>query len=204
MSGSLPGGLPNDAGDNGRGPVVGVAASAGGPAAVAEVLAGLAGLPAPVLVIQHLNPEFVDGFVGWVAKISPLPVELARQGSPLRRGTVYVAPAGVHLKVAPSRHVVLDPDPPMLHRPSADQLFASLAEHLGRSAVGVVLSGMGGDGAQGLLALRERGGVTIAQDEASSAVFGMPRAAALAGAAASVLPLGEISGAIWGAVRRRR
>jgi two-component system, chemotaxis family, protein-glutamate methylesterase/glutaminase len=99
----------------------------------------------------------------------------------------------VHLKVGPGRRIVLDAHPATTHRPSADQLFLSMAEHAGPDGIGVVLTGMGSDGAAGLLALRESGGLTLAQDEATSVVFGMPRAAELVGAAAHVLPLGQMA-----------
>jgi two-component system, chemotaxis family, protein-glutamate methylesterase/glutaminase len=100
------------------------------------------------------------------------------------------------------RRLVLDPDPPGLHRPSADELFRSVAATAGGQAVGVLLTGMGEDGAAGLLALRRQGAVTIAQDEPTSVVFGMPRAAQRLGAAAEVLGLGQIPGTIRGAVAR--
>jgi two-component system chemotaxis response regulator CheB len=99
--------------------------------------------------------------------------------------------------------IVLDPDGPSRHRPSADQLFLSVARHAGLGAIGVVLTGMGDDGAEGLQVLRDHGGLTIAQDEASSAVFGMPRAALLRGAVSEMLPLQEIAPAVVAAARSR-
>lgn len=182
-------------------PVVAIAASTGGPNALAEVLAGVGALPAAVLVVQHLHPDFVDGLVTWMARVSSMPVELARDGEPLRAGVVLVAPGGVHLKVGGDDRVVLDPLPATLHRPSADALFASLDARR-RAIVAVVLTGMGDDGAEGLLQLRRAGATTIAQDESTSAVFGMPRAAARVGGAASVLPLDRIARAIVSAVTR--
>lgn len=182
--------------------VVGVAASTGGPQALATVLAGLGGVPAPILVVQHLHPDFVTGFIAWMDRACPLPVVAAEAGAPLRPGTVHVGPVGVHLKVdAAGRRVVLDPRPRTLHCPSADELFASMARALGPAAVGVVLTGMGDDGAAGLLALRRAGGRTIAQDEATSAVYGMPRAAVIAGAATEVLPLDGVAAAVQRTVR---
>ncbi len=183
--------------------VVGIAASTGGPQAVATVLAGLDYLPAAILVVQHIHPDFIGGFQTWMDRECPLPVTFATDGLPLKRGRVYIAPANLHLKMAPGRKVALDPEPELLHRPSADILFESIAEQAGPKGVGVLLTGMGDDGVQGLLAIRRSGGRTIAQDEQSSAVFGMPRAAAQAGAAERVVPLDKIAGAIIDAVAAR-
>jgi two-component system chemotaxis response regulator CheB len=202
-----------------RAPPVAIAASTGGPAALAEILPRLGGLAVPVLVVQHLHPQLVDGFVGWMQRVSALPVVVAADGDRPQPGIVYIAPAGAHLRLAPApglstvpagprtiptggRRLVLDPDPPGLHRPSADELFCSVAATAGGQAVGVVLTGMGEDGAAGLLALRRQGAVTIAQDEPTSVVFGMPGAAQRLGAAAEVLALGQLHGAIRSAVTR--
>lgn len=182
--------------------VVGVAASSGGPQALATVLGGFGGLPAAVLVVQHLHPDFVAGFVAWMDRACPLRVVAAAAGTPLRPGAVHVGPDGVHLKVdGAGRRIVLDPHPERLHRPSADELFASMAKALGPAGIGVVLTGMGDDGATGLLALRQAGGRTIVQDEATSAVYGMPRAAVAAGAATEVVALDGVAAAVQRAVR---
>jgi two-component system, chemotaxis family, protein-glutamate methylesterase/glutaminase len=137
----------------------------------------------PVLVVQHLHPQLVDGFVGWMQRVSALPVVVAASGDRPQPGVVYVAPAGAHLKLA-------------------DELFVSVAATAGGQSVGVLLTGMGDDGAAGLLDLRRQGAVTIAQDEPTSVVFGMPQAAQRLGAATEVLGLGQIPGAIRGAVAR--
>jgi two-component system chemotaxis response regulator CheB len=176
--------------------VVGLAASTGGPPAIARVLAGLRGLERPVVVVQHLQSGFVDGFLNWMRRESMLPVELAVDGAPLKPGVVLVAPPGLQASIRRGRRLSLRDEPVTLHRPSADVLFHSMAELCGYAGIGVVLTGMGDDGAAGLLALRRSGGTTIAQDEATSAVYGMPKAARDNGAAARVLPLGEIAGAI--------
>jgi chemotaxis response regulator CheB len=110
----------------------------------------------------------------------------------------------VHLRLNSGSRVALEPTPVTVHRPSADELFTSVAEHAGGSGVGVILTGMGSDGARGLLALRGRGGRTIAQDEATCAVYGMPRAAFLLGAVGNVLPLGDIATALVRTVREMR
>lgn len=173
--------------------MVAIGASTGGPAALAQVLSELAGLDAAVLVVQHLHPDFVNGFVSWMARVSPLEVELASAGVVPRPGTVHVAPGGTHLRIGANDEIVLDSDPETLHRPSVDELFTSMAARAAGRNVGVLLTGMGEDGAAGLLALRRRGDVTIAQDEASSIVFGMPRAAQRLGAATDVLSLDDIA-----------
>jgi two-component system chemotaxis response regulator CheB len=177
-------------------PVVGIAASAGGPQAVAEVLRGLGSIRGPVLVVQHLHPDFIDGFRDWMQRDSPIPVELAVDGAILEAGRVYLAPANLHLKVGPGLTAVLDAKPVTLHRPSADVLFESLARYAAERSIAALLTGMGDDGAAGLLAIRRVGGTTIAQDQGSSAVYGMPRAASRLGAALEVLPLDRIASAI--------
>jgi two-component system chemotaxis response regulator CheB len=184
--------------------VVAVAASTGGPPALAEVLSGLRSVRAPVLVVQHLHPDFVDGLVSWMSRASGLAVEVARHGERLNRSTVYVAPGNVHLRLGPDYRIVLAAEPVKLHRPSADELFRSVAQHAGPKGIGVLLTGMGDDGADGLLALRRAGGATIAQDEETSAVFGMPNAARRAGAVESMLPLGQVAAAVLSAERRTR
>ena len=183
--------------------VVAVAASTGGPAALATVLAGLGGIEVPVLVVQHLHPDFMNGFVSWLDRLTTLPVKAARTGERIKRGQVYVAPAGMHLRLGGSGVVVLDPEPPRIHRPSADELFSSVARSVGDRAVGVLLTGMGSDGAEGLLEIKRAGGVTIAQDEATSAVFGMTQAAVRAGAVDHVLAIDAVAEAVLRCVRRR-
>ena len=177
-------------------PIVAIGASTGGPAALALVLAELGGLNASVVVVQHLHADFVDGLVAWMDRVSPLDVKVAVHGEPVQRGTVHVAPAGVHLRIAGDDEMRLDPEPETLHRPSVDVLFSSLAERREGRTVAVLLTGMGEDGAAGMLALRRRGDVTIAQDERTSIVYGMPRAAQRLAAAVHILPLDEIATAV--------
>jgi two-component system chemotaxis response regulator CheB len=179
--------------------VVGIAASTGGPEAVARILHGLQGLRGSVLVVQHMHPTFMDRFVEWMQRESALPVEVAQNGASLRPGHVHLGPPGVHLRLAPQRKIRLDAEPPILNRPSADILFRSMAERVGPAGIGVLLTGMGEDGAEGLLALRLAGGRTLAQDERSSAVFGMPQAAEHLGAAERMVPLDRIASAIMSA-----
>ena len=184
-------------------PVVGIAASAGGPAALAVILRAIAALEAPVLVVQHLDPRFVDGFRDWMERVSALPVEMAEDDTRLRRGVVYLAPHGLHLKLGNGGRTVLDAEPARLHTPSADELFLSMASNAGSRGIGVVLTGMGDDGAVGLRALHLAGGNTLVQDRASSAVYGMPSAAGRLEAADREVPLDHMAAAIRAAVRAR-
>lgn len=179
-----------------------IGASLGGPRALAQLLRALpADLPAPVAVVQHIADGFTEGLTAWLSQETPLAVSTARDGDALRPGRVLLAPSGSHLVVAEGC-VRLSADPPVeTFRPSATTLLASAARVYGARACGVILTGMGRDGAEGLKALRDAGGCTLAQDEASSAVFGMPRAAIELGAAERVLPLDEIPRAILEAVR---
>lgn len=183
--------------------VVGIAASTGGPVALAVVLEGLpASFPIPILVVQHMAAGFTEGLVRWLDRALPVSVRLARDGEALARG-VRVAPDGAHLRLA-GRTLTLDRTTVAgPHRPSADVLLASLAESAREHAVGVVLTGMGRDGAEGLRAIHDAGGVAIAQDEESSAVYGMPKAAAER-TPALVLPLDEIAGKLASLATRAR
>ena len=171
---------------------LGIAASTGGPAALAGILAALPpAFPLPVLVVQHIAAGFEAGLATWLGSLAPLPVKLARDGEPLGAG-VYLAPEGRHLAVRSGR-VQLDPGPLVNgFRPSGTPLFASLAREYGPRSAGIVLSGMGDDGAEGLLALRRAGGFTAAQGPASSVVYGMPRAALESGAAAVSVELDDV------------
>jgi two-component system chemotaxis response regulator CheB len=173
--------------------VIGLCASTGGPRALETVLAGLpATYPIPLLVVQHMTPGFTEGLAG---RLVPLRVELAVSGQPLGPG-VWVAPDDAHLVVDPGMALQLDPDAADgHHRPSGDLLLESLADVAGAGAVAVVLTGMGRDGARGVRAIRKAGGHAIAQDEATSAIFGMPQAAAEAGADL-VLPVSRIAAAL--------
>jgi two-component system, chemotaxis family, protein-glutamate methylesterase/glutaminase len=181
--------------------VVAVAASTGGPAALAHLLARLPReLPAAVLVVQHMPEGFTKGLAERLNNLCSLSVREAQDGEPLQAGHVLVAPGGRHLRVGRGRDscvALLDRGPTVSgHRPSADVLFDSVARIFGPRAVGVLLTGMGEDGAEGLAALRAAGGRTLAQDEESSVVFGMPRAAVQRGAVERVLPLERIADAV--------
>jgi two-component system chemotaxis response regulator CheB len=157
---------------------IGICASTGGPQAVAAVLRALPhGYPVPVLLVQHIAAGFTAGFARWLDDEAAVPVAVAVGGEPLSAG-VWVAPEGAHLVVSTERRLELDRKTPTLHKPSGDVLLRSLADVLGPDAAGVVLTGMGRDGAAGLRAIRDAGGLAIAQDEESSAIYGMPAAAA--------------------------
>jgi two-component system chemotaxis response regulator CheB len=187
--------------------VVGIAASAGGPSALATVIGSVAAdLPICLAVVQHLPRGFAPSFVSFLQARCSLTVCLAEHGQLPRSATVVVAPDDRHLELVDG-HFALTSGPPVEgHRPSGTVLLRSLAA-LGSSAIGVVLSGIGRDGADGLRAMRDRHATTIAQDAESSVVYGMPRAAVEEGAAQSVLPVGQIGDAIVAAAalaRRRR
>lgn len=174
---------------------VAVGASTGGPQAVHELLAALPPEPpAAVLVVQHIAAGFEEGFADWLAKDLRRDVRLAADGERAGPGAVRIAPAGTHLRLDASGTLLLDSATPPRggHRPSADELFLSCAAACPRQTAGVLLSGMGRDGAEGLAALRRAGGLTMVQDEASSVVFGMPRAALDLGAAAIARPPREL------------
>lgn len=176
--------------------VVAICTSTGGPKALEVVLKGLpADFPLPVLVVQHMSAGFMDGLIRWLAPRVPLPVGVAQLGQDVRPG-VWFPPDDTHLLLRPPRSLVLDRETVVgPHRPSADLLLESVAATAGPGSVGVVLTGMGRDGAAGVAAIRAGGGRVIAQDEETSVVYGMPAAAVAAGAS-TVLPLGEIARAL--------
>jgi two-component system, chemotaxis family, protein-glutamate methylesterase/glutaminase len=162
---------------------IGICASTGGPAVLELILRELPGdYPVPVLVVQHIAAGFVDALARLLDERVALPVAVAEAGAPASTGA-WLAPDGAHLTLDRGRRLRLDADTvDGQHRPSADILFANLAVTFGPAAVAVVLTGMGRDGSRGAAAVREAGGLVLAQDETSSTIYGMPRAAAEAGA----------------------
>jgi two-component system chemotaxis response regulator CheB len=179
--------------------VVALGASTGGPGAVVEVLRALPpAYPLPILLVLHIGEPFASAFADWLDGQTSHRASYARDGQPITEGIgrVTLAPPGRHLLVAGSRLRLTSEPERHSCRPSVDVLFESIAREHGASGAAGLLTGMGHDGAAGLLALRRAGGFTIAQDEATSVVYGMPREAVLCGAAERVLPLGEIGPAL--------
>jgi two-component system chemotaxis response regulator CheB len=175
--------------------LIGIGASTGGPRALAKLLGELPPeFPLPIAVVQHMAEDFFDSFVRFLGDASRKPVELAQGGGIMKPGRVYVAPPRQELFVRHGLVMKLGPSPrDAIIAPSVDSLFFSMATALKGRGVGILLTGMGDDGAQGLLRMRRMGARTVAQDRASCAVFGMPRAAQELGAAELVLPLDEIA-----------
>ncbi len=185
-------------------PIVAIGSSTGGIVAVIEVLRRVPAGLAPVMITQHMLPGYADGFAKRVSNATGHQVRVAQGGEVLNSSMVMVAPSGRHLAVRRSGGAYIcevdQGDKISGHRPSCDKLFHSVAEAAGSNAIGVILTGMGRDGAEGLLALRRAGALTFAQDEASSVVFGMPRAALEIKAADGPTPLGEIGALIAAAI----
>ncbi len=177
--------------------LVALGASTGGPRALVDVLGALpANFPLPLLVVIHIAEPFGSAFADWLNDHCALDVRLGYDGQPLPARGVVVAPPDLHLQLR-GRTLVCQRGPAHLScRPSVDVLFDSVAQECGAAAVAVLLTGMGQDGARGMLALRAAGALTIAQDESSCVVYGMPREAAMLGAAQRILPLAEIGPAL--------
>jgi two-component system chemotaxis response regulator CheB len=178
--------------------LVTMASSTGGPGVLAGILSRLpSNFPVPILIVQHITPGFGEELAIWLNQQTPLQVRLARHADEPQPGQVLLAPDNAHMRVnglgliALSHHAL-----PHDICPSANYLFHSVTEVYGPRAVGVILTGMGSDGAEGLQALRQAGGHTIAQDRASSIVFGMPAVAIELGAAEQILPANRIASAL--------
>lgn len=179
-------------------PLLALGASTGGPEALARIVEAFpADLPAAVLIVQHIGADFAPSLVHWLQSRTRLPVRLARAGDTPVPGEILLAGSNDHLILGRDRRLLYTSDPEDYpYRPSVDVLFCSLAAHGPRRGVAAVLTGMGSDGARGLLALRQVGWLTLAQDQASSVVYGMPQAAVQAGAASQILPLSRLAAAI--------
>lgn len=178
--------------------IIGIGASTGGPQAFQEILTHLPGnFPVPVICVQHISEEFIEGMVDWLAPQCQLKITTAEAGVVPRSGTAYFPSVGTHLEIDSqgrlecTNGLIYDG-----HRPSVSVTFKSLAQHYGSEAAGILLTGMGRDGVDGMLAIARAGGTTIAQDEESSIVFGMPKEAIAANAARYVLPLSKIAPAL--------
>ena len=192
---SSPGVAP---GESALPPLLALGASTGGPDALGRILGALpSDFPWPVVVIQHIGAEFAPNLVLWLQSRCAFPVGIAREGATPTPGTVSVAVTDDHLVMRVGGRFAYIPEPiDYPFRPSVDEFFLSLTTHWPRPGVAVLLTGMRNDGARGLLALRQAGWLTLAQDQASSIAYGMPKAAADLKAAERILPLTEIAGAI--------
>lgn len=181
-----------------RSPLLAIGSSTGGPQALAAILSKLpAGLPVTIVIIQHIDEQFAPGLADWLDTQSGVDVTLARAGQQPEPGTAYVAATNDHLILSPDFQFLYTDEPRELaYRPSVDAFFHSLAGLPADTVTGILLTGMGSDGADGLLALRRAGHHTIAQDENSCIVYGMPRAAAERDAATEILPLPRIADSI--------
>ena len=189
--------------------VIAIAASTGGPQALHEVLAALPADTPGIVVVQHMPAGFTTAFAKHLDERCQIEVREAETGDEVRDGLALIAPGGRHLSLKRSRTgfaaEVTDGDLVSRHRPSADVLFRSVAEQVGSEALGVILTGMGDDGAEGLVAMKSAGAATVAQDEGTCVVYGMPKEAALRGAIDVVLPLSQVADCIsrWTKKRRR-
>lgn len=175
--------------------VVAIGASTGGPRAIAEILSGLPkAYPAPLLIVQHIAAGFVQGMSEWLRGRTELCVQVASDGEPMVPGRAYLAPDGSHMGIGAGNRIAFSREPPEHGmRPSVSCLFRSVTRRCGGAAVGVLLTGMGKDGAEELLSMRQSGALTVAQDEASSVVHGMPGEAIRLGGASLILCPAEIA-----------
>ena len=180
------------------GRVFAIASSTGGPQALATILAGLpAGFPSPVLIAQHIADGFAQGMADWLGSLCALPVRVVTSGERIEPGVVYISPSEQHCVIGSGQRLVLvEQSPGDVYHPSCDRLLQSVADSFGARAAGIILTGMGRDGCQGIAAIRAAGGATLAQDEVSSVIYGMNRVAVEAGMVQRVLPLTQIAGAM--------
>ncbi len=174
--------------------IVAIGASTGGPNAVKTILSGLKkDFPVPIVLVQHISPGFLSGMTEWLDQNSELSIQIAAQGVSMQPGNVYIAPGDHHMGVTWGGRIVLNQDEKeCLLRPSVSYLFRSVTNVYGKNAAGILLTGMGRDGADELNLMKEKGAVTFAQDQESSVVFGMPGEAVKLGAAKYVLPPNQI------------
>ncbi len=186
--------------------IVAIGASTGGPPALQTILSHLPGhFPLPILCVQHISIGFLSGLVSWLATSCQVKVLIARTDEIPQPGCVYFPPENNHLLIDRKGRLQPSNDPLFGgHRPSVTVTFRSVAEYYGDTAIGVLLTGMGRDGGEGMQSLAQVGALTIAQDEASCVVFGMPKDAVERGAARAVLPIGDIARALIEAASPRR
>ncbi len=187
------------------GKIVVIGTSTGGPRALQEIIPKLPGnLPCGVVVVQHMPPGFTKSLADRLDYLSPIKVKEAEHNEPVLPSTVYIAPGEYHIKFSNTHEktiINLTKDPPIAgHRPAVDPMFESAASVYGKECIAVLLTGMGQDGAAGMLAIKNKNGYTIAEDQKTAIVYGMPKAAAERGAVLKVLPLQEIAAEIVRAV----
>jgi two-component system chemotaxis response regulator CheB len=174
--------------------MLGIVCSTGGPNALVQLLGGLGtGFSLPITLVQHITSSFLEGFASWLASVCPFPIVIVKERMCLAPGKIYVAPRDRHLRVLPGYVQPDSGDPVCAQRPSGTVLFESIADAYGPQALGAILTGMGDDGARGLMKLRNRGGYTIAEDESTAVVYGMPAEAVRMGGVCESLPLPEIA-----------
>lgn len=175
--------------------VVLIGASTGGPQALLEIFSQLPqNFPVPIIVVQHVDQEFANGLATWLNNSTLLDVQIATDGTKPEKGKIYIAATKDHLVYTPTGLLHYTPDPlDVIYRPSVNVLFKSYATHSKSNGIAIILTGMSQDGAEGLLMLRNKGWLTIAQDKESSILFSMPKAAIELHAATQILPLSEIS-----------
>ena len=185
--------------------LVAIGASTGGPLALQTILSGLSNrFPVPILIVQHMVADFIPGFVEWLDQTCSFPVRVAAHGEPILPGHAYMAPGGYQMKVETRQKISLTQDASENgHRPSVSSLFRSVAQVFGSRAVGVLLTGMGKDGAEELRLMKDQGAMTFAQDEESSVIHGMPGEAIRLGGAAYVLPPDKIAAALTALANRK-
>lgn len=178
--------------------VFAIAASTGGPQTLGMILGTLPSVfPCAILISQHIADGFAAGLAAWLASVSKLPVRLAREGEAITAGTAYISPSQFNLAVTRSHRLTLAPRlPGEIYHPTCDVLLESVSAAYGPQAIGVILTGMGSDGAAGIEKIRRGGGATLAQDEASSVIFGMNKVAIQRGGVQQVLPANEIPAAM--------
>lgn len=179
--------------------IVGIAVSTGGPVALQKVLSQLPErFPVPIVIVQHISEGFTASLAGWLCDQCKIKVVVAKNGDELKPDVVYLAPDGLHLVIDDEGKIkLLNKDfPGCYHKPAADIMLKSIAEVYGPKAIGIIMTGMGKDGAAGIKAISEMGGFTMAQDEASSTIYGMNKVAIDEGSVAEVLPLEQIPRAL--------
>jgi two-component system chemotaxis response regulator CheB len=194
----LPTALPAASGSSRYTRIFAIACSTGGPQALAQILPALpANFPCPVVIAQHISDGFASGMVAWLSGLCKLPVRLAAEGDLLQAGVIHISPSERHFSVTPMRRAALIERRLLdVYHPSCDVLLSSVANVFGRQAIGITLTGMGRDGAQGIARICEMGGMTLAQNEATSVIYGMNRVAIEAGSVHQVLPVEAIAAAM--------